>query len=77
MEDRLIKKGTVCRVIKDSNDFFKPGDIVVTLEDDSCAPYCCLEKYYNPGYSVKDYYNAQFYPLMPSELEELYDWSEK
>lgn len=76
MEGRIIKKGTVCRVIKDSDDFFKPGDIVVTLED-SDMPYCCLEKHYDPGYSVKDYYNNQFYPLFSSELEELYDWSEK
>lgn len=77
MEDRIIKKGTVCRVIEDSDDFFKPGDIVVTIED-SCVPYCCLEKYYTPGYSVKDYYsNNLFSPLMIKELEELYDWAEK
>lgn len=76
MENRMIKKGTVCRVIEDSDDFFKPGDIVVTLED-NCMPYCCLEKHYNPRYSVKDYYNNQFYPLLSRELEELYDWSEK
>ena len=72
----MLKKGTVCRVIEDSEDFFKPGDIVVTLED-SCVPYCCLENNYNPGYSLKDYYNDQFYALMSNELEELYDWSEK
>lgn len=78
MEDRIIKKGTVCRVIEDSDDFFKPGDIVVTLEDDSCAPYCCLKKYYTPRYSVKDYYpNNLVSPLLIKELEELYDWEEK
>lgn len=75
MENGMIKKGTVCRVIEDSDDFFKPGDIVVTLED-SCMPYCCLEKHYNPRYSLKDY-NNQFYLLFSRELEELYDWSEK
>ncbi len=73
---REIKKGTVCRVIDDSDDFFQTGDIVVTIED-SCVPYCCLEKHYNPRYSFKDYYRDQFNPLLSTELEELYDWSEK
>ena len=76
MDDRIIKRGTVCRVIEDSTHFFKQGDIVVTLED-SYMPFCCLEKHYNPSYSVKDYYENQFYPLLLKELEELYDWSEK
>ena len=72
----MLKKGTVCRVIEDSYHFFKPGDIVVMLED-SCAPYCCLEKHYNPRYSLKDYNANLFSLLLYTELEELYDWSEK
>ena len=72
----MLKKGTVCRVIEDSDDFFKPGDIVVTLED-SCAPYCCLENHYNPRYSLKDYNVNLFNSLTYKELEELYDWAEK
>ena len=73
----IIRRGMVCRVIEDDEDFFKPGDIVVTLED-SCVPYCCLEKYYTPTYSVKDYHhNSQVSPLMIKELEVLYDWSEE
>ena len=35
--DRMLKEGTVCRVIDDIEHFFQPGDIVVTLED-SCVP---------------------------------------
>ena len=72
----MLKEGTVCRVIEDSEHFFKPGDIVVTLEV-SCVPYCCLEKNYNPRYALKDYHVNLFRPLRDTELEELYDWSEK
>lgn len=76
MAGRLIKKGTVCRVIEDSDYFFYPGDIVVTLED-SIVPYCCSENNYNPRYFMEDYPNNQVSPLMLKELEELYDWTEK
>ena len=72
----MLKKGTVCRVIEDSHRFFKPGDIVVMLED-SCVPYCCLEKNYTPRYSLKDCNENLVGPLLDTELEELYDWSEK
>lgn len=72
----MLKAGTVCRVIDDSFEFFKPGDIVVTMED-SVAPYCCLEKHYNPRYSLKNYNINLVSPLMMKELEELYDWPEK
>lgn len=72
----MLKEGTVCRVIEDSYRFFKPGDIVVMLEN-SCAPYCCLEKHYNPRYSLKDYHIKLVSPLLDTELEELYDWAEK
>lgn len=72
----MLKAGTVCRVIDDSFCFFKPGDIVVTLEA-SVAPYCCLEEHYNPRYSLQDYHVNLVSPLMWKELEELYDWAEK
>ena len=72
----MLKKGTVCRVIEDSDDFFKPGDIVVMLEN-SCVPYCCLKKHYNPRYYLKDYHANLVRPLIDTELEELYDWAEK
>lgn len=72
----MLKAGTVCRVVEDSLDFFKPGDIVVTLED-SVVPYCCLEKHYNPRQDLKYYDSNLVNALMPKELEELYDWAKK
>lgn len=76
--DRLIKRGTVCRVIEDGGNFFKPGDIVVVLDKDSEVPNCCLLKDYNPEYPIYAYSEDQYNPLIAEdELEELYDWSEK
>lgn len=72
----MLKEGTVCRVIDDSDCFFKPADIVVTLEA-SIVPFCCLEEYYNPRYSLQNYPVNLVSPLMRKELEELYDWTEK
>lgn len=72
----MLKAGIVCRVIEDKYDFFKPGDIVVTLED-SVVPYCCLEEHYNPRYPLSYYNTNLLAPMKPTELEELYDWSEK
>lgn len=31
----MIKAGTKCRVLTDSMNYFKPGDIVVVLEEDN------------------------------------------
>ena len=72
----MIKAGKVCKVIEDSDEFFKSGDIVVALEN-SAVPYCCLEKHYNPRYSLNNYNVNQVSPLKQTELEELYDWAEK
>ena len=75
---KRLKRGTVCRVIKDGTDFFFKGDIVVVLEDYCEVPYCCLLKDYNPDYSIYDYNEGQYSPLIADYgLEELYDWSEK
>lgn len=41
-------KGVSYTVIRDNLKNFKPGDVVIALEDDTC-PYCCLEKNYKPG----------------------------
>ena len=41
-------KGVSYTVIRDNFKNFKPGDVVIALEDDTC-PYCCLEKNYKPG----------------------------
>ncbi len=69
----MIKAGTKCRVLADSINNFKPGDIVVALENND-MPYCCLLENYVPN---KNNYNSNlFHPLYESELEVLDDMTE-
>ena len=73
----MIKAGTKCRVLADSVNNFKPGDIVVALENDD-VPYCCLIENYDPNKSIDDYIPNLFRALTESELEVLdNDWAEK
>ena len=73
----MIKAGTKCRVLADSGNNFKPGDIVVALQN-SDVPYCCLIENYDPHKSIDDYIPNLFRALTESELEVLdNDWSEK
>ena len=67
-----MKAGTRCRVIEDSYGFFKPGEIVVTLED-SDAPYCARKSAYSPEKSIKDYSLDDYGPLTDRELEVIED----
>lgn len=68
----MIKAGTKCRVLSDSENNFKPGDIVVTLED-AGVPLCCLLENYDPNKSIYDYNLYSFNALSESELEVLDD----
>ena len=68
----MIKAGTKCRVLADSHDNFKPGDIVVALEDAS-VPYCCLLENYVPNKSIDDYTPDLFNALTYLELGVLDD----
>ena len=72
----MIKARTKCRVLADSDNNFKPGDIVVALED-SVVPYCCLLEDYDPNKSRFDYNLNLFNPLAESELEVLDDRTEE
>ena len=72
----MIKAGTKCRVLADSDDNFNPGDIVVALEDDD-VPYCCSIENYDHNKSICDYNNNLFYALFEFELEVLDDRTEK
>lgn len=73
----MIKAGTKYRVLADSENNFKPGDIVVALED-VCIPYCCLLENYDPNKSIGEYNFNLFHALDESELEVLNDdWTEK
>ena len=67
-----MKAGTRCRVIEDDSYFFKPGEIVVTLED-SEAPYCARESAYSPEKSIGDYSFDDYNPLADHELEVIGD----
>ena len=68
----MIKAGTKCRVLGDSMNYFKPGDIVVVLEY-SCVPYCCLLENYAPNQSIGEYNPKLFHALCEFELEVLDD----
>ena len=73
----MIKAGTKCRVLADNMNHFKPGDIVVALEDDD-VPYCCLLEDYDPNKSIGEYNSNLFYALYESKLEVLDDdWTEE
>lgn len=63
-------KGGRYKVIFDSHNFFKPGEIVVALET-SPVPYCIREEEYVPGRKPLAYDN--YHPLKDDELEMLDD----
>lgn len=63
-----MKEGTKCRVISDNLGFFKPGEIVVTLETDN-VPFCAKESEYSPGKPLSSYELSEYAPLKESELE--------
>ena len=68
----MIKAGTKCRVLDDSANNFKPGDIVVALEN-NVVPYCCLLENYVPNKNIDDYTPDLVRALTDSELEVLDD----
>ena len=63
-------KGERYTVIRDNLQSFKPGDIVIVLEDDIC-PYCCLEKNYKPGIPPlsSEYSYGEIHAMAEEELE--------
>lgn len=63
-----MERGTKCRVISDSCGFFKPGEIVVTLETDD-VPYCTKESAYSPEKALSSYELSEYNPLRDDELE--------
>lgn len=63
-----MERGTKCRVISDDFDFFKPGEIVVTLETDN-VPFCVKESAYSPGKALSSYKLSEYHALKESELE--------
>lgn len=69
---KVIKAGTKCRVLADSMNNFKPGDIVVALEN-SRMPFCCLLENYDSNKSIGDYSTDLIFALYDFELEALDD----
>lgn len=72
----MIKAGTRCRVLADSENNFNPGDIVVVLEEDD-VPFCCLLENYDPNKSIGNYNFNLYHALSEFELEALDDRTEK
>lgn len=73
---KVIKAGTKYRVLADSMNNFKPGNIVIALEN-SWMPFCCLVENYNPNKSIYDYNSDLVHVLYDYELEVLDDRTEK
>lgn len=69
MED-YVERGKIYKVIRDSSNFFSPGDIVVALET-SQVPYCVLEKNYFVGAIINDYDISNCRALLNTELMEV------
>ena len=63
-------KGVSYTVIRDNLKNFKPGDVFIALEDDTC-PYCCLEKNYKPGIPPlsSKYSCGEIHTMAEEELE--------
>lgn len=72
----MIKAGTKCRVLADSENNFNLGDIVVALQDDY-VPYCCLLEDYDSNKSINDYNFNLVHCLCDYELGVLDDRTEK
>lgn len=72
----MIKAGTKCRVLVDSMYNFKPGDIVVALQNND-VPYCCLLENYDHNKSIHDYNFNLIHSLCDYELEVLDDRTEE
>lgn len=72
----MIKAGTRCRVLADSENNFNPGDIVVVLEENN-VPFCCLLENYDPNKSIGNYNFNLYHALSEFELEALDDRTEK
>lgn len=68
----MVIKGTRCRVISDSHNFFQPGEVVIALED-SFVPYCVREEKYIPGCKIEDLDFDDYSPIIDTELEMLDD----
>ena len=65
-------KGARYRVILDTHNFFKPGEVVVALEN-SVVPYCVREEKYVPGCKIEDLDFDDYHPVTDNSLEMLDD----
>lgn len=64
-------KGKKYKVNFDPCKFFKPGDIVIALEEDR-VPFCVLEKDYEPPFkNVGHYLPSQWNAIKAIYLEEV------
>lgn len=53
-------------------DFFKPGDIVVALDEDDTIPYCVLEEKYVEGKDPSEYPPGDYWAMVIGvDLEEI------
>lgn len=66
----FAKAGNSYRVISDSSNYFKPGDIVVALESDD-VPFCCYKRDYHGPMSYANPYANKIHALTVNELEEI------
>lgn len=66
------KQGTKY-LVKQGNDYFRTGQIVISLED-SETPYCIAEhKFIEGDFNLKHYNDADYWAMCCYELEEVKD----
>lgn len=69
MKRVLSVAGKRYRVLKDSDGYLEPGEIVIALESDISLPYCVLESQFIPGRYDETKYARTFVMDMEDELE--------
>lgn len=66
----IIREGTLCKYIGNSNGFFTHGDLVIAIETDDC-PYCVLKSEYRGPLEECDYDPHNYEPVTWDNLEVL------
>lgn len=68
-----LVRGKEYRVLSDSFGCFRPGDIVVALEEDGVSFFIERESYEEGIFDPEHYPKHTYHPLMDNEVEELED----
>lgn len=65
-----FEKGMRYLVVSDNSNFFRPGDVVISLETEPSCAYCCLESDYDRYKPLNLYLSCECSPLTYEEVVE-------